>query len=612
MQVDSRGKKRMFYMHIPLGEYRQLLVTYLAPQRRRVALLTLCLLGGIGLQLLNPQLLRAFIDAVTSPHVPSFLVQIALLFIGVALVQQLVTIVATYLSERVGWTATNALRVDLALHLLRLDLSFHKEYTPGALIERVDGDVTALANFFSQFVIRIFGNLLLLVGILIVLMWIDWRVSLALILFAVIVLFALLAVRNIATPHWKAFREASANLYGFLEERLTGTEDIRSNGAQSYMLRRLFTHTRERLRTAWRARLIGAVPWGLPILFFAGGNLLAFVLAAWLYRAGAMTLGTAFIIYYYTLLIYQPIMGIMQEIEDFQLASAGLVRIRELLQAKSKLEDGPGVTFPIGPLAVEFEDVNFGYGEEEMVIKDLSFRIEPGKVLGLLGRTGSGKTSLTRLIFRLYDPATGIVRLGEQDLRFAAIIDLRKRIGMVTQDVQLFHATVRDNLTFFEKSISDEHILQVLEDLGLMGWYNKLADGLDTMLAAGGGGLSAGEAQLLAFTRVFLHDPGLVILDEASSRLDPATESLIEQAVDKLLKGRTGIVIAHRLHTIQRVDTIMLLDQGRVSEYGERVQLAANPTSRFSRLLQTAHEANDVVEDVIVPSRSITMKGEQV
>ncbi len=598
-------------MHIPLGEYRQLLVTYLAPQWRRVTLLALCLLGGIGLQLLNPQLLRAFIDAVTSPHVPSFLVQIALLFIGVALVQQLVTIVATYLSERVGWTATNALRVDLALHLLRLDLSFHKEHTPGALIERVDGDVTALANFFSQFVIRIFGNLLLLVGILIVLIWIDWRISLALVLFATIVLFALLAVRNIATPHWKAYRQASADLYGFLEERLTGTEDIRSNGAQSYMLRRLFTHTRERLRTAWKARLIGAVPWGLPILLFAFGNLLAFALSAWLYRAGAMTLGTAFIIYYYTLLIYQPIMGIMNELEDFQLASAGLVRIRELLRVKSKLEDGPGVTFPVGPLAVEFEDVNFGYGEAEMVIKDLSFRIEPGKVLGLLGRTGSGKTSLTRLIFRLYDPATGSIRLGGQDIRFAAIADLRKRIGMVTQDVQLFHATVRDNLSFFEQSISDERILQVLEDLGLMGWYNKLDDGLDTMLAAGGGGLSAGEAQLLAFTRVFLHDPGLVILDEASSRLDPATESLIEQAVDKLLKGRTGIIIAHRLHTIQRVDTIMILDRGRICEYGERVQLAADPASRFSRLLQTAHEANDVVEDVVAPSRSITTKGEQ-
>lgn len=575
-------------MHIALREYRDLLVKYLFPQWRRVTLLALLLLGGIGLQLLNPLLLRTFIDAVTSPHMQSPLLWTALLFIGVALLQQLVTVMAAYLSERVGWTATNALRADLALHLVRLDLSFHKEHTPGELIERVDGDVTALANFFSQFVIRIFGNLLLLVGILIVLMWIDWRVSLALTLFALIVLIILVAVRNIATPHWKAYRQASADLYGFLEERLTGTEDIRSNGAQTYMLRRLFIYTRERLRTARIARLTGGITWSMPILLFALGNIAAFVLAAWLYRAGSMTFGTAFIIYYYTQLIYQPIQGIMHEIEDFQLASAGFVRIRELLRVEGKLKDGPGAKDLVGPLAVEFQDVSFGYGEEEMVLKDLSFRLEPDEVLGLLGRTGSGKTTLTRLIFRLYDPATGCIRLGGQDVRQATLADLRKHIGMVTQDVQLFHATVRDNLTFFAKDISDERILQVLADLGLMGWYNKLSDGLDTMLAAGGGGLSAGEAQLLAFTRIFLHNPGLVILDEASSRLDPVTEHLIEQAVDKLLRGRTGIIIAHRLHTIQRVDTIMILDGGRLCEYGARTQLAADPTSRFFRLLQTA------------------------
>jgi ATP-binding cassette subfamily B protein len=423
-----------------------------------------------------------------------------------------------------------------------------------------------------------------------VLIWIDWRISLALVLFVTIVLLALLAVRNIATPHWKAYRQASADLYGFLEERLTGTEDIRSNGAQNYMLRRLFTHTRERLRTAWKARLIGAVPWGLPILLFAFGNLLAFALSAWLYRAGAMTLGTAFIIYYYTLLIYQPIMGIMNELEDFQLASAGLVRIRELLRVKSKLEDGSGVTFPTGALAVEFEDVNFGYGDAEMVIKALSFRIEPGKVLGLLGRTGSGKTTLARLLFRLYDPGAGAIRLNDVDIREMALSDLREQVGMVTQDVQLFQASVRDNLTFFKQQVSDVHIEQVLKALDLWQWVANLPEGLDTRLAAGGQSLSAGEAQLLAFARVFLKNPGLVVLDEASSRLDPATEHLLEQAVDRLLQQRTGIVIAHRLQTVQRADEIMILENGRIVEYGPRIALASDPTSRFYRLLQTGLE----------------------
>jgi ABC-type multidrug transport system fused ATPase/permease subunit len=225
-----------------------------------------------------------------------------------------------------------------------------------------------------------------------------------------------------------------------------------------------------------------------------------------------------------------------------------------------------------------------------MVLKDLSFRLEPGEILGLLGRTGSGKTTITRLAARLYDPDAGAIRLGGVDLRQAQLADLRKLVGMVTQDVQLFHATVRDNLTFFDHTIEDSRIISALGELGLRAWYTALPAGLDTVLAPNGGSLSAGEAQLLAFTRIFLCDPALIILDEASSRLDPATEGLLERAIDKLLQGRTAIIIAHRLRTLQRADTILLLDDGHAIEYGPRAQLAHATGSRFAQLLLTAHE----------------------
>jgi ABC-type multidrug transport system fused ATPase/permease subunit len=201
---------------------------------------------------------------------------------------------------------------------------------------------------------------------------------------------------------------------------------------------------------------------------------------------------------------------------------------------------------------------------------------------------------MTRLIFRLYDPDQGAIRLGHNgsavDLRDVSLADLRQRVGMVTQNIELFHATVRDNLTFFDETVPDERILQVIHGLGLGEWYAALPEGLDTELESGGGGLSAGEQQLLAFTRIFLRDPGLVILDEASSRLDPATEHLIERAVDKLVAGRTAIVIAHRLGTVERADEIMILEQGAIREYGERAQLASDPDSRFYSLLQTGME----------------------
>jgi ABC-type multidrug transport system fused ATPase/permease subunit len=576
--------------------YRALLARYLAPQAGRAAILSVLLCASIALQLINPQIISAFIDATTGRSKGANLTAIAVLFIVVALAQQALSVAATYVSELVGWTATNALRGDLALHCLRLDLSFHKARTPGELIERIDGDVTALANFFSQFIIQVVGSLLLLLGVLVVLWRVDWRVGAALTAFAAIVLAGMTMVRTLATPYWQADREASAALFGFLEERLAGTVDIRANGAQLYIMRRLYAYLRARLRAASKARLVGTVTWSVPTLGFALGNALAFVLAAYLFKAASITLGTAFLIYYYTQLLFHPLNLISSQLEDFQKASAGIIRIRELLGIRSALVDGPGVplALPAGPLSVDFEDVAFGYEDGDIVAHNLSFRIAPGKVLGLLGRTGSGKTTITRLLLRLYDPVVGTIRLGGVDLRAARRADVRRHIGMVTQDVQLFRATVRDNLTFFDATVDDARILHGLAELGLMEWFRGLSNGLDTMVAAGGAGLSAGEAQLLAFTRVFLKDPGLIILDEASSRLDPATERLIERAVDRLLEGRTGIIIAHRLATVRRADEILILDGGRIGEHGARETLARDPRSRFAGLLRTG------VEEVLV------------
>ena len=205
----------------------------------------------------------------------------------------------------------------------------------------------------------------------------------------------------------------------------------------------------------------------------------------------------------------------------------------------------------------------------------------------MLGRTGSGKTTLSRLLFRLYDPDQGAIRLHGVDVCDMALSALRERVGVVTQDVQLFRATVRDNLTLFKPGFADTQLVDTLHTLGLGTWYASLPRGLDTVLETGSQGLSAGQAQLLALARVFLRDPGLVILDEAASRLDPATEQQVERAVDLLLANRTAIVIAHRLNTVQRADAIMILDNGQVVEYGPRTALSADPQSRFSKLQRT-------------------------
>ncbi len=573
-----------------LSETRALLSTYLHLQRFRVAILATLLLASIGLQLVNPQILRHFIDTASQGGSVRTLVTAGILFMVVALIQQLFSVGAVYLSENVGWTATNALRADLMLHCLRLDQSFHKSRTPGELIERIDGDATALANFFSQFVIQLLGNALLLVGVLLVLWGIDWRIGLVMTFVALTALLSMGAVQAWVIPYWKRARQANAELFGFLEERLAGTEDIRASGAQDYTLRRLYERLYAHYRSERAANLRGRATWATAHGYYALGTAAVYALGAYLFNARAITVGTIYLVAYYLGLLLRPLLEIARQAEDMQKASAGIARIQELFKIRSSLEERATAVLPPGPLPVSFDHISFAYDGDEPVLRDLSFHLPAGHVLGVLGRTGSGKTTLTRLLFRLYDPGAGTIQLADRDIRNLPLRDLRRRVGIVTQEVQIFHATLRANLTFFDSTISDERICQALNDVGLGHWYRSLPDGLDTVLAGGHGGLSAGEAQLLAFTRIFLRDPGLVILDEASSRVDPATEQLIEHAVDKLLQNRTGIIIAHRLDTIRRADDILILEGGHVREYGARTQLLQDPGSRFNALLRTGIE----------------------
>jgi len=611
---------------IPLKEYWALLDRYLRPQWLLVAALALLLFANIALQLVNPQIVRRFIDVATGEggaQVDSTraLLRTALLFIGAAFAQQVVSVLAVYVGEIVGWSATNALRADLAEHCLYLDMSFHNAHTPGEMIERIDGDVNALSVVFSQFVVRLLGNVLLLVGVLVLLFREDWRIGAALGGFALVTLLVMVRLRDIAVPHWEAERQASADQFGFLEERLAGTEDIRSCGAKAYVLRRFYELMRTVMQKALKAGLMVNIMVNASMILFAIGTAVSLAMGAWLFLKGQITIGTTFMISWYGSMIMRPIRSITYQLQELQRAAAGITRVQALMRTESRIQNiGPSpadqnARLPAGALAVQFQCVTFGYDDarpasersqsekeeppqepasKEIVLHDLTFRLEAGRVLGLLGRTGSGKTTLTRLLFRLYDPDRGSILLGANgdtvDVRCVALRDLRRRIGIVTQNIQLFNATVRDNLTFFNPHIDDAHILGVIRELGLWAWYQAQPDGLDTELESGGSGLSAGEAQLLAFTRIFLQDPGLVILDEASSRLDPATEHLIERAVDRLIQGRTAIVIAHRLHTVQRADEIMILENGHIREHGERTALASDPESRFASLLRTGLE----------------------
>ena len=583
---------------IPVRAYIRLLAHYLRPLRARVLMLALLLVAGIALQLINPQLVRAFLDRATEGGEQGDLIPLAIAFMLIAVVHQATAVVATYLAEDVGWSATNEMRRDLADHVLHLDMGFHKEHTPGELIERIDGDVTALSNFFSAFAIKVVANVVLIVGVLALLWRENVWVGFGLTLFSVIAIGGMMAMQGVAVGWWKAVRARRAEFFGFIGEQLDGTEDIRGNGGTPFMLHRFTQMLRAWRPDEVRGRWGFSVLWGTSIATYVIGTAVVFWLGSLFFGRGELTIGSVYLIFHYTEMTRHPMEQIRTQMEDFQKAGAGIARVEALFERTSALPQSGSLRLPDGPLRVEFDRVEFSYedsgeggnGTTDRVLHSVSFDIAPGRIVGVLGRSGSGKTTLARLLTRLYDPAVGEVRLGGIPAHRAEVGDLRHRVGMVTQDVQLFRASIRDNLTFYNEEISDERLLRVLSTLGLDEWLATLPDGLDTSLDAGGGGLSAGQAQLLAFTRIFLKDPGLVILDEASSRLDPATEHLIERAVERLLENRTGFIIAHRLATVTRADDILILEDGNVVEFGERAALVADPDSRFSRLLETGME----------------------
>ena len=388
-----------------------------------------------------------------------------------ALVHQVVSVFEFYVGGKVSWTATNSLRTDLARHALSLDMSFHNKHTAGEMIERVDGDSDTLGGFLSTFVIQMLGNGLLLAGILVLLFREDWRAGVALSGFTVLAFVVFARLRNFSAQAWKASREASADTFGFLEERRSGTEDVRSSGAQAHVLRGFLEVIRRWYRRELKAGMMFSVVLNTTFFLFGLGNAIALAVGADLFLGDSISIGTVYLIFHYSNMLSQPIEHFTSQMDTFQRATGSIYRILELTRTRSKIVDGRGGALPTGPLSVALEDISFAYDGSDSVLKGLRFELEPGRTLGLLGRTGSGKTTISRLLMRLYDPDSGVVRLGGVDIRQARLAELGQRVSMVTQSVQLFHGTVRDNLTFFDPSIADEEVLRVIGELGLSEWF---------------------------------------------------------------------------------------------------------------------------------------------
>lgn len=583
-------------MQRELKTYLSLLSKYLKHQKLQVFCLAVVLISGITVQLINPQIVREFIDTALSDEGYTLLVRIAALYIILSLVQQSLSIAIAYLGQRIGWRATNSLREDLVDHCLNLDMKFHKDKRPGELIEIIDGDVNMLFNFFSRIAIILVSNSILFIGVLLMYFREDYRIGIVQVIFSIIAFVALGRIKNIGTKHWKKNREIATNYFGFIGESITNTEDVRGNGAREYVMYRLNNILREWLPNRVRSSIAGWSMFMVLLGLQASGFAISFIAGTLLWKNGSITIGTIYLFYTYTRLLMAPIDAIQRQLQEMQSAGASISRIKELLALESSIKDSKSNIVIDQQAELFVNKISFGYDDEEDILKGISFQLEKGSSIAILGRTGSGKTTLARLLTRLYDVGTGEIKFQQNNIKDISLKELKSKVAYVTQDVQLFNGTIRDNLAFYDKAISDQIIYQAIEEIGLTQWFSKFPKGLDTLLGVKGIGLSAGEAQLLAFVRVYLKNPLLVILDEVSSRLDPETERQLQETIVKLLKGRMGVIIAHRVWTINFVDEVMILEKGEIIEHGGREELLSDSSSQFYSLMKAGLQEEVVYE----------------
>ena len=568
-----------------LARYVALVRAHTRGRQGWFAVVAAALVAGSGLQVASPLVVRAFLDLAQAGVAVERLVGMAALFIGVAVAGSGLEIVRSHAGTVLAWQAMNSLRHTLFRHTVDLAHSFFARSTSGTLLERIDGDVARLGRLLSDLLAELAANLLMTAGIVVVLLFEDWRVGVAVAAFAVVGVVVVDRVRALGVPRFVRSRAASAAFFGRLSEWLAAAEELRPLAGQRYVCASF-----ERVLARWLPREVAAEVAGHALslvntMLFIGGMALGLSVAAGLHRAGLLSLGTVWLVYRYSELIRGPLSALRTEMQQLQQAQAALARIDELLAETNEAREG-AAHLPAGPCSVELDRVRHSYVDGAPVLREASFEVTAGTVLGLVGSTGGGKSTIARLLVRMIELQEGSVRLGGVPVHDLGSHHLRQRVAMLPQENEILPGSLRDNVALFDDAVSAAAVAGAFQRLGAGTWLQGLGQGVETVIGPDGRELSSGERQLVAIARILLREPSLVILDEPAARIDPATEALVRRALAQLLRGRSGLVIAHRRSTLDLVDSVALLERGTIVERIPRSELETAAESRIGSFLE--------------------------
>ena len=556
------------------GRLLRRLLTYLRPHTGAVALAALAIGLGAASDLLQPWITQQAIDRDIANGDVAGLARMAMLSLALIGLAFIAEYGQTFILQTTGQRIMQRLREQVYAHLHRLDLRYYDQHPVGRLMTRVTTDVDALNDLFASGVITVFGDLIVLVGIMVAMLVMNWR--LALVAFSVLPLMLYVAhwFRTRVRESYRQVRGLVARLNAFLQEHLTGMSVVQLFNQERRTADRFETINRDHRDVNVASIFYYAVFYPMIEILAAISAALLIVFGTGWRQDGVLSIGVIVAFLQYSRRFFQPIQDLSEKFNILQAAMAASERIFGVLDAVPALQE---TTSPIAPASprgrIVFEHVWFAYDGETFVLRDVSFTIEPGCRVGLVGATGSGKTTIINLLLRFYDVQRGRVLVDDIDVKDWDLRALRGLFGLVLQDVHLFTGTIADNIRLGEQRIDDAAVARAAEAVHASGFIAARSGGYQSLVAERGATLSVGQKQLLSFARALAFDPTVLLLDEATSSIDTATEALIEDALHVMMRGRTVVAIAHRLSTIQDMDAIIVLHKGELREQGTHQEL---------------------------------------